>query len=354
MAQLLLGGCSSSGGTSGESARGGAQSEAGASHQHDTVVASAGFAGMTGVAGSTGFTGVAGGGSSAGSAGMAGGGNSAGVAGSLSAAGASGNTGNSDAAGSAGAAGMPGEGGVGGVGGVGGAKQPITVKFGAAYAVTRLNRIVASAASDAFYLIGTTNGPLDGVGPYGIVDTVVIKLRSDGSVGWIKQIGGSGSPFGLSVKGWDAELAASGDLVIAGLVNGRPSFRGQPLNSTFTAFVAALTPDGDERWVHLIGGNDGATEAMGVEILDDGTIAVAGVTSASSLSEQPSLGASDVFVAWLNGRGERLRLLRYGSAQEEYPTAFTSDGSKLFLASKTIIPPSTVSFHTELTRLDAA
>ena len=58
--------------------------------------------------------------------------------------------------------------------------------------------------------------------------------------------------------------------------------------------------------------------------------------SFSTLHATDSLGRGDAFVAWLAPTGEVTRVKRYGSADEEYPTAFTSRGDALYLGFKSV------------------
>ncbi|HEX6245331.1 MAG TPA: hypothetical protein VFZ61_30625 [Polyangiales bacterium] len=215
-----------------------------------------------------------------------------------------------------------------------GPRDTLAVRLGAENASTRLTQAIVGPAGDLF-LVGHTNGEIDPRGQRGIMDALVVRMHADGRVAWARQLGDAGIAPGMVVKAWDAALTAGGDLIVVGLVNGRPTFQGQPLSSTYTAFVAAFSAEGEQRWLRLLSGTDGSSEAMGVEVLRDGRIAVAGYTTASDLHGAQALGAGDVFVAWLSSAGEIASVRRYGAATEEYPTAFTARGDELYLARKT-------------------
>jgi hypothetical protein len=230
----------------------------------------------------------------------------------------------------------------------------LELQLGASNAVTRLTQLTVSPAG-ALFAIGWTDGSVDPNGPYGDLDALLVKIAPDGSLAWVRQFGQvSSAALGIVIKAWDATVTPTGDLIVTGLVNGRGRFRGQTLQTTFSGFVAAFDGEsGAERWVRLLSGTDGATEAMGIEMLDDGTIAVAGATSASLFAGQPSLGAMDVFLAWISREGELLRVQRYGGADEEYPTAFGSRGASLYYSRKAVSLSSGATLAVELTRVDA-
>jgi len=230
----------------------------------------------------------------------------------------------------------------------------IELQLGAEDAGTLLTQLVTAPTGEV-YALAWTHGSIDPAGPYGAIDALIVKFNADGSRAWARQFGEMGTVApGIAVKAWDAALTPDGELVLTGLVNGLGQFRGQALAVAYNAFVAAFSAaSGEELWARVLGGADGATEAMGVEILPDGEIVIAGATSASVLVDQPSLGNLDVFLAWLSRKGEVLRARRYGGSDEEYPTAFCSREGSLFFARKAGSQSTGSTTALELTRVDA-
>jgi hypothetical protein len=230
--------------------------------------------------------------------------------------------------------------------------QPVALRLGAADAVTRPAQLVAGPAGDLF-VVGSTNGALDPQGRRGALDGLLARIAPDGSLAWVRQLGDLGLAPGIIVKAWDAALTSAGDLVVVGLINGRPAFHGRPLTSTYSGFVAAFDAQGSMRWLELLSGPDGSSEAMGVEVLADDRIVVAGYTTSSSLRGAVGLGAGDVFMTWLTAQGELLQARRYGSENEEYPAALVRSGDDLYLAYK-VAPVLAPASQLALIRLDGA
>lgn len=212
----------------------------------------------------------------------------------------------------------------------------LALQLGAPDAVTRLAQVLSLPSGGAI-IVGSTNGAVDPNGPYGFKDALIASVTDHGSVKWLRQIGAPVELSPIYITPWGATLTASGTLVLTGLINGKGSFRGQPLNSLYSTFVAAYSADtGQESWFRILGGTDGATEAMDIAALADGTLAIGGASSASMLEGQASLGGTDVFVAWYSPAGTLLQVRRYGGASEEYPTAFASNGHSIYFSRKIV------------------
>jgi hypothetical protein len=210
------------------------------------------------------------------------------------------------------------------------------IRLGAPGAVTRACG-ATSTDSGTLFVVGTTNGALEEGGPRGSVDTFVARFESDGRLAWVRQLGGPGSPFGLVVRSCAVALSPTGDVLVTGTVNGRPSFQGRTLPATFTAFAASLaSDDGRQHWLRLLGDPSGPTEAMGLGLTPQGELVVAGYTRTASLEGAAALGEGDIFVAWLSTGGELRQVRRYGGPEEEYPSAFAVGPSALFLARKAV------------------
>lgn len=213
---------------------------------------------------------------------------------------------------------------------------PVPTRLGDEGAITRAASLEALDDGDVV-VVGNTNWDLDPEGRRGAIDALVARVALDGTLVWARQLGQAAAPISLVVKAWDVALHPNGDVIVAGLVNGRPSFEGEPLVSTFTGFVASFDADTGERgFLTLMADASGGTELMGVEVLPNGEIVVAGYTSTSTLGGAPALGLGDTVLAWIADDGAIIRVRRYGSTEEEYPSAFGRSGDTLFVATNRV------------------
>lgn len=186
-------------------------------------------------------------------------------------------------------------------------------------------------------IVGSTSGSIAPEGRQGSVDALVVRAANDGTLRWARQLGGPGAPIGLVVKAWSVALGSANDILVAGLVNGRPSFEGRELVATFSGFVASFArEDGDLRWLSLLADASGPTEMMGVSVLSDGTVLASGYTATTSLHGSSTLGAGDVVLAWFTPDGARLSVKRFGGTDEEYPTAFVVRDDRIYFARRAV------------------
>jgi len=153
---------------------------------------------------------------------------------------------------------------------------------------------VSTASDGSIYIVGDTDGSLDGQSNNGSADAFITKFNSDGSKVWTKLIGGASADYANSVI-----TASDGSIYIAGQTDG--SLDGQSNNGSADAFITKFNSDGSKVWTKLLGGAS-YDLAYSVSTASDGSIYIAGVTS-SSFDGQSNNGTNDAFITKLNSDG---------------------------------------------------
>lgn len=170
--------------------------------------------------------------------------------------------------------------------------------------------IVALAAADAVAGGGAHVGGLD---------VVVQRRDAAGVVAWSTSLATSADEraYGLVPDG-------AGGVIVAGSTRGDLGGSGAPLERD-DAFVAAIGPDGDVRWVTRLGAADAADRLYAVAADGAGGAVATGYTSGSVA--QPSAGDKDVLVVHVDADGDVVMQAQVGSPGEDkaYGIAMTTD-----------------------------
>lgn len=186
------------------------------------------------------------------------------------------------------------------------------------------------------FVVGTTNGGLEGASAKGQRDTFLARYAPDGTRAWVRQLGGP-APFpGFFVSSCSVRADAAGNTFLAGTTNGLGTLEGQQPANLYGAFVARFDALGQLVWLELLGDASGPTEVMSLELLPEGRLAVAGYTRTSTLGGTSSLGAGDVFLAFYSSLGALESVRRIGGAGEDVPSAFDLAGDSLVLATRVL------------------
>jgi hypothetical protein len=186
------------------------------------------------------------------------------------------------------------------------------------------------------FVVGTTNGGLDGPSAKGQRDAFLARYAPDGTRAWVRQLGGP-APFpGFFVSSCSVRADAEGNTIVAGTTNGLGTLEGKQVSNVYGAFVARLDAQGQVAWLELLGDASGPTETMSLELLPDGRIVVVGYTRTSTLGGAASLGAGDVFLAFYSPLGALESVRRIGGAGEDVPSAFELAGDSLVLATRVL------------------
>ena len=167
---------------------------------------------------------------------------------------------------------------------------------------------VAIAANDNIYITGSTSVSLDGQTQNGNFDAFIAKYDSSGNLVLVRQIGAeSGTTNGLGVSLFDGSVYITGGTTV-GLAD-------QALTGTRDAFIAKYTESGDLTLVRQLGSTvEGAeTQANSINVAIDGTIYIAGTTSAG-LGQLALIGTNDAFVAKYDANATLSRLMQNGTS----------------------------------------
>ncbi|HZW90854.1 MAG TPA: hypothetical protein VFF12_17375, partial [Myxococcaceae bacterium] len=101
---------------------------------------------------------------------------------------------------------------------------------------------ITSDANGALYVVGATQGPLDGGSNNSATQLFVLRLDPGGTVRWVFQEGAQ--PFGYDLAETVAADSA-GNVFAAGITNG--GLDGNPNAGDYDAFVVKVQADGTPR-----------------------------------------------------------------------------------------------------------
>ena len=206
--------------------------------------------------------------------------------------------------------------------------------FGADFA-----KAVANDASGNGYVISSFSGTVDFDASgnanakisFGGSDIALAKYRSDGTLSWVVQLGGSGAdlPF-------DAKVASSGAVYYVGYANAGALCSGNVVRNAGgrDALIVRVSAVGVCEWALGIGGS-GDDEARSLVIEPNGDVVVTGIfrgTVDFDLSGGTAIlvsrGLSDVFVARYSSTGAFKQVVQFGGTEDDagYALARTSEG----------------------------
>lgn len=176
---------------------------------------------------------------------------------------------------------------------------------------------ITTDAAGYSYIVGTTNGDLKSNISSGSPDLFLSKLDSEGAVVWQRSLGASGSAQGAAIN-----VAANGDITVAGTVNG--TFNGGSTDGDM--LVARFNALGDERFatvIHALGTDTAQALAVGA----DGAIYVGGKSGANG---------SNAFLARLDSTGtlKERRTIDGGGSESVTALAIAQDGNILALTNE--------------------
>lgn len=155
---------------------------------------------------------------------------------------------------------------------------------------------IAIDSSGNNYLVGWTNGNLDGQTLNGNQDSFVIKYNSSGIKQWTKLSGVTGA----DTNGFGIASDSSNNIYIVGLSSG--NLDGETLNGDVDAFVTKYNSSGVKQWTRLSGVTLGATNAFDIAVDSLGNSYITGWTN-GNLDGETLTGTKDVFVIKYNSSG---------------------------------------------------
>ncbi len=179
------------------------------------------------------------------------------------------------------------------------------------------------------YMTGSFENDVDfdgtKVANHGQDDIFIAKYNPDGSLAWVKGIGGTTNDEGRGIT-----IDPSGFIVVTGQFSGTVDFGGKILTSKGNndMFVAKYLPDGTLTWVTQAGGIN-STLGNGINSDPSGNIYVAGTFNGNADFGTQTLtrvGSQDVFIAAYSSDGTFKWAKRAGSSNNNYHgDAVTSD-----------------------------
>ncbi|HRZ79328.1 MAG TPA: SBBP repeat-containing protein [bacterium] len=172
--------------------------------------------------------------------------------------------------------------------------------------------------SDNIFMTGETKGGLNGNENAGREDIFLMKLDTDGSVIWTKQLGTEGYEYGTSVVVDDA-----GNIYVSGI--GNNSLNGGQTKGEADLFVIKWNSEGEIVWTVQWGtDSDDRSESMAID--SDGNLYITGVTY-RGLDGNTSAGEYDVFITKLDSNGVKKWTKQWGTKNDEWGYSVTIDSS---------------------------
>ena len=181
-----------------------------------------------------------------------------------------------------------------------------TKSFGSSLRVV----VATSVNVDSFgniFLTGYTEGGLNGNTMTGYVDAFVIKLNSEGSRQWTKQLGSSTR----STYGFGGSVDGSGNVFIGGYTNG--TLPANLKRGITDAFIVKYNTDGDRLWTKQLGSSAKDTYGFSISADKVGNVFIGGFTN-GALSGNTLTGAVDAFVAKYDTNGFNLWIKQLGAS----------------------------------------
>jgi hypothetical protein len=170
-----------------------------------------------------------------------------------------------------------------------------TRQFGVAADTTQCLRAVADSTGNIF-VVGYTNGSLDGTTTVASTWGYLMKINSAGVIQWTKMFGGnSGGTYGYALT-----LGASSSIFVTGSTS--VNLNGQTLTGTYDMALIKFDSTGTAQWTTLFGATSATVGAYGVGVDSGGNVFVAGQTD-HGLGGNPMIGTTDAYEAKFDSSG---------------------------------------------------
>ncbi|WPB78396.1 SBBP repeat-containing protein [Archangium violaceum] len=181
-----------------------------------------------------------------------------------------------------------------------------TRTLGAAGADTIARRAVSDSGGNV-YVAGWTTGGLDGNVRVGTQDFFITKFSSVGVKLWTRQLSGAGGGAFL----YGAALDGSGNIYVTGYASG--SMDGNPVGSGVGTYLVKYDPSGNRQWVRQFGFGSSAW-GMGL-VIKASDVFLVGHGMGDVTSESSSSGAYHTYVARYDTSGTRHYLIQQPAAR---------------------------------------
>ena len=167
------------------------------------------------------------------------------------------------------------------------------------------------------YVVGTTDGVLPGQTSSGFADAFMRKYSPQGNELWTQQFGDAGDDSAMGVAS-----DATGNVYVVGEIDGM--LPGQVGFGNIDAYIRKYDPEGGEMWTRQFG-TRGSDSALAVTVSADGSVFLAGSTSAE-LPGQSYAGDADAFVRKYDSDGNELWTRQFGTEDLEEVSDLVLDG----------------------------
>lgn len=185
-------------------------------------------------------------------------------------------------------------------------------------------RDVASDASGNMYVVGATDGSIEGSNAGGF-DAFVRKLDADGNVLWTRQFGSIAADVANAVASDSA-----GNVLVAGYTDG--NLEGSSAGGS-DAFVRKYDGEGNLVWTRQFGTS--SPESIG-GVVSDASDGVFVVGSTEGDIEGSNTGGRDAFIRKYDTEGNIAWTHQFGTASADFAVRIASDGaSNLFVVGST-------------------
>lgn len=184
------------------------------------------------------------------------------------------------------------------------------------------------------YVVGSTEGNLDGLHPDTVAgDAFVARYNRSGALLWLQQFGTSGVDAATAVS-----VSSLGDVYVVGVTNGNLDGT-HPTNVSTDGFIARYDRSGVRLWVKQFGTSTASNErATAVLATATGTVYVTGSTTGNIDGLHDPNASTDAVVARYDRTGSRAWVKQVGTESDANETA-TSLGvgpsGELFVAGST-------------------
>ncbi|WP_253899500.1 SBBP repeat-containing protein [Corallococcus carmarthensis] len=178
-------------------------------------------------------------------------------------------------------------------------------------------RGIAVTPTHEVYVVGNTQGSLDGSSTPGTSDIFLLKLNILGVQQWVRQIDAGDLDDAKGVA-----VGPDGGVYIAGDTFG--SLDGNTNNGTIDVLLARYDSAGNRDWSRMVGGTQ-PDYAFGVAVTTDNVVQVVGYTY--GLAGIPSAGSSDAFLSRYDALGTALGARTLGTSRPDIAYGVAVDAS---------------------------
>jgi hypothetical protein len=160
--------------------------------------------------------------------------------------------------------------------------------------------MAVNPSSGDVYVIGYTQGNLDGNVLAGVFNSFITKYSEAGVKQWTKQYGAGGIVF---TDGFNITVDSSGNAYGVGMTTG--NLNAQAVTGMSDMYLTKYDTSGNHVWTRLLGVGGAGTNAYGVTINPAGEIVVVGDTT-GALDAVPLTGTNDAFITKYDNSGVKL------------------------------------------------